>query len=129
MIKTFILVSFISFGLAACSTQNNDGEKTAHVSSPDVTSPILKDIDVAEFKAKMAAPNVVVLDVRTLAETAQGKMGEALELDFRSDSFAAGLDQLDKEKGFREFYNLEGGDTAWSKEQEMRDKQLKINFL
>ena len=122
--------------LATGCTSQNTPEQNIPTQESDAEQLTVKDLSVAEFKAKMAAPNVVVLDVRTPAETAEGKIDGAVELDFNSGDFAAQLEQLDKsqtylvycqsggrsssacemmkEKGFRELYNLVGGYTAWS---------------
>ena len=118
MYKYFSLLLLLSLSLSACQSQSSDGNAP------------YKNIDVTEFKTKMDAPEVVILDVRTPEETAQGKIEGAVEIDFKASDFVAKLDQLDpektylvycrsgvrsgktckmmKEKGFREFYNLEG---------------------
>lgn len=84
----------------------------------------------------MSVPGVVVLDVRTPEETAQGKIQGAIELDFRSPDFAAEVAKLDPEKtylvycrsgnrsgkachlmaekGFKNLFNLSGGYLAWN---------------
>ena len=78
----------------------------------------------------------VLLDVRTPEEIADGKISDALELDYFGDNFAVEIDKLDKdkhyvvycksggrsaksiammkEKGFEKCTNLKGGYTAWS---------------
>lgn len=87
------------------------------------------------FAKKMQEKDVVLLDVRTPEEIAQGKIAGAAELDFRSPDFAAQVDKLDKnktyliycrsgnrsgqackmmaDKGFTSLYNLAGGILAW----------------
>lgn len=111
-------------GLWGCQAQNNTKG--------------YEDIDVAAFKQKMQEQNIVLLDVRTPEEIAQGKIEGAAELDFRSPNFEAEVSKLDKnktyliycrsgnrsgqtckmmaEKGFTSLYNLAGGILAW-KEQ------------
>jgi rhodanese-related sulfurtransferase len=96
------------------------------------------DIDVEQFKAKMTAADIVVLDVRTPEETAEGMIDGAIEIDFQNANFQEQIDQLDKdktylvycrsggrsadacemmqEKGFESLYNLEGGYLRWSAE-------------
>ena len=97
-----------------------------------------KDINVNEFKALMNNDNIVVLDVRTPEETAEGIIKGAQEIDYKADGFEGQIDLLDKEKtylvycrsggrsskttnmmakkGFKNVYNLLGGYKAWSKE-------------
>ena len=123
--STLILFLF-SFAFFAC--QSNSTSSSA-----------FQNLSVADFKAKMASPDIVVLDVRTPAEIADGKIAGAMELDFRSSDFASELDKLDKEKtylvycrsggrssksckmmaekGFHKIYNLDGGFRAWSSGQ------------
>lgn len=131
--KQFFLLSFlIAFGLTACNSQS-EGEASSSTEAPAY---IFKDIDVNEFKSKMGDENIVILDVRTPGETAEGMIEGAIEIDYRGSEFAEKINQLDKEKtylvycksggrsgqacqmmkkaGFREFYNLDGGYTAWS---------------
>ena len=94
------------------------------------------DINAEEFAVKRGQKNTVVLDVRTSEEIAEGKVPQAVELDYYSDSFSSDLERLDKSKtylvycrsgnrsgktckeminkGFNKVYNLEGGYTAWS---------------
>ena len=126
--------------MIACQPQTKTPEADTTTLAAEQTGPAYVDLSVAEFKAKMAAGNVIVLDVRTPAEIAQGKIEGAIELDFRGNNFSDGLDKLEKEatylvyckigrrssntckmmseKGFKKLYNLEGGYTAWSKENQ-----------
>ncbi len=60
-----------------------------------------KNLDPTEFKAALAATkDAVVLDVRTPAEIAAGKIEGALEIDFFSADFAQRLLALDKDKTY-----------------------------
>lgn len=95
------------------------------------------DLEVAEFKDKMKEKDVVILDVRTPTEIAQGKIDGAIELDVKSSDFQEKIKELDKDKtylvycrsgrrsvaacdimekeGFDDLYNLLGGYIAYSK--------------
>lgn len=106
---------------------NNNGKK------------IFTNIDVPSFEAKMKGENVVVLDVRTPSETAQGMVEGAIEVDYQALDFETKINALDKDKtylvycrsgkrsvgasnimaeqGFGDIYNLLGGYKAWSAEQ------------
>jgi rhodanese-related sulfurtransferase len=94
------------------------------------------NLTVQEAKEVLADENVILLDVRTPAETARGKIEGATEIDYRDPDFAAKISALDRqptylvycavggrssrtcelmaEAGFDRLYNLEGGYTAWS---------------
>ena len=95
------------------------------------------DLDKAAFQAKMGEPGIVLLDVRTPEEIAQGKIEGAGEIDFKSEGFEAAIEQLDKDKtyliycrsgnrsgkacrlmagkGFKHLCNLKGGYLDWVK--------------
>lgn len=95
-----------------------------------------ENIDVAQFKEKMTESNIVILDVRTPKETAQGKIEGTLEINFFDPKFASKVQNLDKSKtylvycrsgnrsakacnimaknGFENLYNLKGGYNAWN---------------
>ena len=85
----------------------------------------------------MQGENVIILDVRTPEETAQGKIDEAVEINWFDATSAAQIKALDKDKtylvycksggrsgkcvrmmsdaGFENLYNLDGGYQAWAK--------------
>jgi rhodanese-related sulfurtransferase len=127
---------FFTWVFVACQTQT-DSSNNNQVPTQQVSP--YQDLSVAAFKAKMSEPDVVLMDVRTPEETAEGKIEGAMELDFRSPGFAEKLDELDKEKtyliycrsgnrsgqtcdmmakkGFKNLYNLDGGFMAWSSEK------------
>ena len=93
-------------------------------------------IKPSDFKTKMEAADVVVLDVRTDAEVAGGVIPGAKQLDFKNENFEVNLNSLDKrktylvycaagvrsakaatimkEKGFTKVYSLDGGIEAWT---------------
>ncbi|MCB0638920.1 MAG: rhodanese-like domain-containing protein [Lewinella sp.] len=95
------------------------------------------NLDVAGFRAKMNDNNVVILDVRTPQETAQGMIEGAIEINVTAPDFAQRVAELDKDKtylvycrsgrrsvtacnimaeqGFSDLYNLLGGYLAWSR--------------
>jgi rhodanese-related sulfurtransferase len=96
-----------------------------------------RNVDVAEWEKLRKDPNVVVLDVRTAEEFAEGHMPGAINLDIRGGKFAETLAGLDKSKTylvhcavggrsakacgqmdglkFGKVVNLAGGITAWEK--------------
>ncbi len=96
-----------------------------------------KDVTVEEATKMMKENNkLLVLDVRTPGEVAEGKIEGAMVIDFQGPNFNSMIDKLDKaqpvlvycavggrsgktmdmmkKKGFKEVYNLEGGIQAWN---------------
>ncbi len=100
---------------------------------------IIEDVTLEEAHAlildNLDNPDFVVIDVRTPEEYAGGYIETAINLDFYSETFAAELDKLDKDKtyliycrsanrsgkaldmmaelGFAEVYNMLGGMVRW----------------
>lgn len=94
-----------------------------------------RNLDVAEWETLRKDAKVVVLDVRTTEEYADGHMQGAINLDIRGGKFAETLAGLDKSKTylvhcavggrsakacgqmdslkFEKVLNLSGGITAW----------------
>ena len=101
-----------------------------------------ENIDVAQFKSKMTESDVVIVDVRTPNETAQGKIVGTIEINFYDPKFASKVSELDKSKtylvycrsgnrsakacnimsknGFENLYNLKGGFNAWQTQQSLK---------
>lgn len=91
-----------------------------------------------EFSEKLKAENAFLLDVRTPEEFAEGHIEGAVNMDVQSADFNTQVSALDKNKayyvycrsgrrsasaqeimkeaGFKQVYNLEGGILAWEKE-------------
>ena len=59
-----------------------------------------KDINVDEFKTLMNKDNVVLLDVRTPEETAEGMIASAQEIDFKANDFESKIEKLDRDKTY-----------------------------
>ena len=99
-------------------------------------SALFQSVGVKAFKEKMALPDVVIVDVRTPEEVAQGKIKGAININVNGSDFAQKITELDKEKtylvycrsgmrsaracnilcnkGFTKVVNLEGGYLAWA---------------
>lgn len=96
-----------------------------------------QNLDAAAFRdAVKADKNAVILDVRTPAEVAGGKIKGAKTINYSDPGFAQAIAQLDKNKsyyvycrsgmrsagackamakqGFTSLYNLSGGILSWS---------------
>ncbi len=100
-----------------------------------------KNISVKEFKQKISKEkNPQLIDVRTSAETDNGIIAGAKEIDIQTGQFEKGITIFDKSKpvyvycavggrsaraaqimvskGFKEVYNLSGGMSAWVAEKQ-----------
>ena len=93
-------------------------------------------MNVSEFSKKISEPDVVLLDVRTPAEFAEGYIEGAQLIDFQSGNFENEISSLDKnatyavycrsgnrsgqavkvmhDAGFHNVYNLNGGVIDWA---------------
>ena len=95
-----------------------------------------KTLDAAAFQTTLkGTSNAVLLDVRTPEEVADGKIPDAINIDFNAADFNQKVAALAKDKtyfvycakggrsskavdkmselGFKSLYNLEGGFTGW----------------
>lgn len=99
-----------------------------------------KTVSAKKFERKMQRHNVVVLDVRTEEEFAQGHIKDAHLIDVNKEDFAQKIQTLDKEKtylvycrsgkrsekalnllhnaGFEKAYHLKGGYLEWQKRKD-----------
>jgi rhodanese-related sulfurtransferase len=133
-LSLFLAVVLVLFSSCGSTAQNEKNTSSTEVQQGRI------DIDVAEFKNKMKEKDIVILDVRTPAETAQGKIEGAIEIDVKSSDFDEKIKALDKDKtylvycrsgrrsvtacnvleeeGFKKTYNLLGGFNAWKKSSE-----------
>ena len=105
--------------------------------TPNVDTAIPMEINSKQLTDMIdKGQNMLLLDVRTPEEVADGKISDALEIDFYGDNFEAEIDKLDKgkhyvvycrsgvrssnsvaimkEKGLSKCTNLKGGYNAWS---------------
>jgi len=93
------------------------------------------NLGAKDFASKVAEPGVIVLDVRTAAEFAEGHLENAINIDVEGGQFDAGIAQLDKTKtyavycrsgrrsgnavekmssaGFTSLFNLNAGIADW----------------
>jgi rhodanese-related sulfurtransferase len=130
------LLHFIAASLASLSLSATAADKPAPKATSEVSATKrFRNIDVAEWEKLRKDASVVVLDVRTAEEFADGHMPGAINLDIRGGKFAETLAGLDKSKTylvhcavggrsakacgqmdgmkFDKVLNLSGGITAW----------------
>jgi len=110
--------------------------------SNEASTQIIEDITAQEAFSRIQDntnnPDFVILDVRTPEEFNEGHVENAVNLNFNSDTFRDGLDQLDRDKtyliycrsgnrsgralevmialDFREVYDMSGGIIEWEAE-------------
>jgi rhodanese-related sulfurtransferase len=130
--KIFIFL-FVVLAVIGCKSTSHDMPQTDQNAS---IVNFAKDISIAEANALIAVNEVVVVDVRTPEEIADGKLDGALEIDFNGDNFLAEFQKLDKDKtyllycrsgnrsgqamdllaknGYNKLYNMLGGYTKWA---------------
>lgn len=117
-----VLAVITSLLLAGCST----------------TTTGATNMNVSEFSKKITESGVVILDVRTPSEFAEGYIEGAQNIDFQSGNFENEIAALDKnvtyavycrsgnrsgqaakimhDAGFHDVYNLDGGVIDWTSE-------------
>lgn len=130
---SYRLIIVLTLGLAACDRATP--ESIAPASAPPTHTGYYADIDQATFKRLMRREDIVLLDVRTPPEIADGKLPGALEIDYRAPDFGERILELDTSKtyliycrsgnrsgkacaemaemGFDTLYNLAGGYMEW----------------
>jgi len=132
MNKLFLFLLLLPF--TACTEGVIEDKKTDTVT---IQEPLVKAVDVDGFEKAMQQKNVLILDVRTDGEVAQGVIPGAVQMDFMNRAeFENGVASLDKNKqilvyckvggrsakaaeylkgkGFLSVYDLRGGFDAWS---------------
>jgi rhodanese-related sulfurtransferase len=115
-LKFFSLTFFVAMIMVACNTSNNV-------------------LDVAQFEQMLADPNVVLIDVRTPQEFAEGHIKGTLNIDFYGDNFESEIHAINQSKtilvycksgnrsgkaasilaknNFKIVYDLSGGISSW----------------
>jgi phage shock protein E len=88
--------------LSACSAERASQEAdSAPVAGPTVSAANVIDVSAAEADEMLAKDgSLVVLDVRTPAEFAEGHIDSAINIDFTADDFAEKLARLDKSERY-----------------------------
>lgn len=121
---------------SACNPGTSQDEETQVTETAKESRAEFQNIDVAKFDGLRDNETYVVLDVRTPKEIADGKVENAIELDYFADNFDSELKKLAKDKkyliyckaggrsakaaqkmidmGYTDVSNLLGGYTSWS---------------
>ena len=83
---------------SACSSKeepNSEPNQDANSTSQEFQFTNMKAIEAA--KILKDNPNAVVLDIRTPAEFNEGHIPNAVNIDYKADSFESELDKLDRD--------------------------------
>lgn len=139
--KKILSIFMLAWVLAACTDKKTD-QTTETKSTETKTTTATENKQVGfvnvkpeDFKKQMSSKAGLLLDVRTPAEVAKGKLPKATHLDFYKPDFDKQVEKLDKNQpvyvycavggrsgktmakmktmGFKEVYNLAGGFNAW----------------
>ena len=130
------LLCLLAASMASLSLPATAADKPAAKTAAEApATKRFRNVDVAEWETLRKDAKMVVLDVRTAEEYAEGHMPGAINLDIRGGKFAQTLAGLDKSKTylvhcavggrsakacgqmdgmkFEKVLNLSGGITAW----------------
>lgn len=131
--KYVIMLSLIALSACGADADENTDPKAITVEQVIVN---IDNVDASEAPNFMSVyPEAIVLDVRTPAEFDEGHIGDAINVDYRSENFRTDLGKLDKnshyilhcksgnrsgksleimkELGFSRITHLDGGFDAW----------------
>ena len=131
------VAAIVTLGVPACSSGQSGTAANAGTPAPAATTPAsaVQLVDAVKAAALAADPSVVVVDVRTPAEFAEGHLARAELVDANAADFRDQIAKLDRsatylvychsgnrsgratgimaELGFVRVYNLDGGILAW----------------
>ena len=136
-VRHVFLLVLVPLFVANCGTQKQDTKPIAQEQQVPEIKTIFENISIDEFNSMETDSDVVILDVRTDEEVAQGKIENSIQVDFYSDDFKEQIANLDPKKsyvvycrsggrsskaskmmaeelGFENVKNLEGGYNAYS---------------
>ena len=136
MKTTFFSGLLILTGLFGCQPNPKTESSATSESTSQTASASFITLSAQEFASKSTSGTVI--DVRTAGEVAQGKIADALEIDYYSSNFLDQVSQLPKDQelylycavgarseeaarllvqqGFTKVYHLQGGIQGWSQE-------------
>ena len=84
------LLLMMSFTFCSCNASNGDSSQ-----------PPIKVVNIDQAKKMIETqPNLIVIDVRTPEEAAEGKIANALVIDVRNSNFEKEVSKLDKSKDY-----------------------------
>ena len=136
MKTTFFSGLLILTGLFGCQPNPKTASSSSAESTSQTATASFITLSAQEFASKSTSGTVI--DVRTAGEVAQGKIADALEIDYYSSNFLDQVSQLPKDQelylycavgarseeaarllvqqGYTKVYHLQGGIQGWSQE-------------
>lgn len=85
--------------LSSCAQDPKEGTEVETTASTEQSSVTCKRVTKEEFKTVLAEnPEAQLVDVRTSKEYSNGKIGDAVNIDFLESSFENKISELDKTK-------------------------------
>jgi rhodanese-related sulfurtransferase len=131
-VKYIFLLMLAGFAFVSCGNVKSGGDSETATASTEQTTPVVQALNQSDLKAKLAEANVVLIDVRTPGEVAEGYIqGADKFIDFNGSNFQTEINKLDKSttyvmycrsggrsgkaadfmvnNGFQNVYNLTGG--------------------
>ncbi|WP_024288116.1 rhodanese-like domain-containing protein [Cellulomonas sp. KRMCY2] len=87
-----LLAATLVMGVTACAPQEQDGATVGSAADGEAST---QTLDAAAFADLVATDGVVVVDVRTPQEYAEGHLDGALNLDVSAPDFATAIAALD----------------------------------
>ncbi len=132
-----LLFIFLSAGFMACQSPSDSDQTKNSETTVSSTQGEIKLLDAATFNNAVSNKDVVLLDVRTPEEFADGHLENSVNIDINDmNSFSEKVSSLDKEtpvyvycrsggrsnksaqylkeQGFAVTYDLDGGISSWS---------------
>lgn len=100
MIKSNVLLTVLVLAIAGCTDNTTQAEKPTQTQTT-VSQKNYRDISVTDAANMIASTkDLVVLDIRSPEEFAEGHIEGAVNVDFRQANFAAELANLDKDQTY-----------------------------
>lgn len=127
------LVLVVSFVLTSCGSEGTSS--SGNQTSQETKKGTYSNVSVSDLNGVATDETIVILDVRTPGEVAQGYVENAINIDVNGSTFSQQAEKLDKSKtvyvycrsghrsqtaskalvkmGFTDVRNVEGGFLAW----------------
>lgn len=86
--------------LAGCASDSNGASGSGSQAQDQAKSASVEVVDAQAFQAATQKPGVVIVDVRTPEEFAEGHIENAVNIDINGGSFSEEISQLDPTKDY-----------------------------
>lgn len=141
MIRIFFFMLALTFCFACQPQAQNRG--TGSSEAKEATQQKTQNINSSEVARLVTEKKAILLDVRTPGEVSEGKMGDAIVINYNDKNFKQEVAKLDKSKsyvvycaagsrsrkacdymvseGFTGVYNVEDGYSGWEASNKKKD--------